>query len=546
MSEWFPRPRSVRDLVWLGPSGELDLEELFELLTSPRAREWRDKVGVTSPEDGSAKPSTRLLCVEQRGGWVFKTDTGEAGERGAVARRLAKLLQIAARVELWHPNKRWLLLRSEALAADGGSVERWWPISACPQLVTLRAVKDWERFARLWARALSLGLERSRVEGIGLDLGPSNFGFEPGERGDPDLAGPLWYIDDETYQPLELSDLAEAIVGRIPEWPNNDSERWRGFGRLIRGLFEPILLRPADWVQLREALEQVLLAPCWSSARAALVAGVERREPASAPIQLRRPTPAPAPPRRTAVIADVHANAPALDAVIREAEAEGVDSWLFLGDVVGYGPHARECVARLASLPGLVGVRGNHDHMACFGLDLRANSMARASLVHARAQLDERARDWLMALPVELLGDGWLAVHGAPVDPLRFNAYVYAMSYRRNLEQLALGSRKLCFYGHTHVPMVYRLAAEREAAPEVITIDDRFEIEIDGAAAMLVNPGSVGQPRDGDPRAAFAIWDRPAARLQFRRVEYELASTCADILAAALPDDLAARLELGR
>jgi diadenosine tetraphosphatase ApaH/serine/threonine PP2A family protein phosphatase len=545
VSEWFPRPRSVRDLVWLGPSADLDVEEVFELLTSPRAREWRDKVGVISPDDGSAKPSTRLLCVEHRGGWVFKTDTGEAGERDVVARRLAKLLQIAARVELWHPSKRWLLLRTEAPAADGGSVERWWPISACPRLATLRAVRDWDRFARLWARALNLGLERSRIEGIGLDLGPSNFGFEPSESSDPSVAGPLWYIDDETYPPLELSDLAEAIVGRIPEWPANDGERWREFGRLIRGLFEPILLRPTDWVQLREALEQVLLAPRWSSARAALVAGVERRVPASA-AAVRPAIPAPAPPRRTAVIADVHANVPALEAVIRSAEAEGVDSWLFLGDAVGYGPHARECVARLASLPGLVGVRGNHDHMACFGVEARANSMARASIAHARAQLDERTREWLMALPVEICGEDWLAVHGAPVDPLRFNAYVYAMSYRRNLDHLAVGSRRLCFYGHTHVPMVYRLGSEASATAEVITVDDRLELELGGAAAMLVNPGSVGQPRDGDPRASFAIWDRPAARLQFRRVEYDFSSTCADILAAALPDDLAARLELGR
>jgi len=541
VNDWFPRPRSVHDLVWLGPSGELDVDRLFALLVSPLAREWRDKVGVTSPDDGSAKASTRLLQVE---GWVFKTDTGAAGSREASLRGVAKLLQLAARAELWHPDKRWFLLRT---VDDRG--ERWWPISACPEVVTLRRVREWERFAPLWASALAMGLELARHKAIGLDLNPANFGVAPEAADGDEFAGQLWYIDDETYGPLEVTDIAEAIVGRIPEWPRINLERWREFGRLLRGLLEPILTRPADWAALSEALAQALIAQRWSSARAALLDGVERRGPPSAPTLRRLAT-----AQRTALISDVHANLPALEAVIAHAEREGVDSWMFLGDAVGYGPHPRECVARLASLSGLTGLRGNHDHMACFGLDAGANSMALSSLRYARAKLGEREREWLMALPVELLGPDWLAVHGAPVDPLRFNAYVYAMSYHRNLAHLEAGSRRLCFHGHTHVPMVYRRGATPEAVAEAVPIDRDAGHEgvainvhaLRGGGAMLVNPGSVGQPRDGDPRAGFAIWERAAGCIRFHRVAYDVASTCADILAAGLPEDLATRLELGR
>ncbi len=534
MSEWFPRPRSVRDLVWLGPSAELDVEQLFELLRSPLASEWRDKVGVIPSSDGSAKSTTRLLCAD---GWVFKTDTTAVGDRPTVERSVAKLFSLAARVELWHPDKRWFLLRTE-------DPEGWWPISVCPRLTTLRAVDGWDEFAPLWARALGFGLERSRLDQVGLDLGPSNFAFEPVSHAEG-LAGALYYIDDETYSALEFCDLAEAIVGRIPEWPHNDIERWREFGLLLRGLLEPVVTRPSEWNRLREALAEVLLAPRWASARAALIEGIERRPPASSPVQLHTVKPTSKEPRRTALISDVHANLPALEVVLAAAEAEGVDSWLFLGDAVGYGPHPHECVARLASLPALTGVRGNHDHMACFGVEPRANSMARASLAFARAQLGEHERQWLMALPTELLGHDWLAVHGAPIDPLRFNAYVYAMSYRRNLEHLAAGSRRVCVHGHTHVPMIYRL--RDDDAAEVIPIPgDGFELSLREGKALLINPGSVGQPRDGDPRAAFAIWDREREHVRFRRVEYDVASTSKDIVAVGLPDDLGVRLELGR
>ncbi|MCA9685429.1 MAG: metallophosphoesterase [Myxococcales bacterium] len=566
MTAWFPRPSSSADIRLLGASGELGVDELLTLLQSPTAVEWRDKVGVISPAEGSAKASTRLLAS---GGWVFKTDTGQAEpSRGGPQIRIARLLQVASRVEIWHPDKRWFLLRSE---------DRWWPVSVCPQLLTLRAITDWRRFSRSWSGVIARAIELSRHHNIGLDLGPANFAIEAGL--DP-AAAPIWYIDDELYPALELSEIAAAIVNRIPEQPALDDDDWYDFGQELRGRLEPYIAGPWQWSELFLQIGDVPLAASHDEARAALLTGLRELddkvafaassasgwrivdlgrddeprdldEPLANADTSHPPTSSATQPALTAVLADVHGNLAALEAVIAAAEAEGVDSWLFLGDAVGYGPHSREVVARLASLPNFAGIRGNHDHMLCFGGEHEANSLARVSLAHARRTMDEAGRAWLMTLPVELRGpladddQGWLAVHGAPVDPARFTAYVYSLNFRANLEHLVADPARLCFHGHTHVPAVYCL---RKAAGvgEQLELDEDRELVLPTAVATLVNPGSVGQPRDGDIRASFALWDRRAMRLRLRRLRYPLSQTTAAMVAAGLPDDLVARLEIGR
>lgn len=530
-SAWFPRPSAPEDLRLLGASGELGRDEIYALLHDAEAHEWRERVGVSSPADGSGKASTRLLKVR---GWVFKTDTLQAeAERAGPQERLADYLRLVNRVELWHPDKRWFLLRTH----DPELGERWWPVSVCPELETLRGLADWAALRQPWAKVIGRSLELSNRHGVGLDLGPANFGFEA-EAGP---RAPVWYLDDETYPALELADIAQAVVNRIPEHEAVEAGAWRAYARELRGQLEPSIVGPWQWRELLLQLQDVALAPRWQPRRAALVRGLR-----DVSEMRRRAAPRREQPRLTAVIADVHANLPALEAVINAAESAGVDSWLFLGDAVGYGPHVEACVRRLAELPNFLGVRGNHDHMVCFGGEEEANRLARSSLRYAREQLGDRSSGWLMSLPVELLREDWMAVHGAPVDPRRFMAYVYQLSFRANLEHLAAGPRRLCFHGHTHVPMIYRLAEAEGSEPESITVDEGFEFELEGARAVLVNPGSIGQPRDGDTRSSFVLWDRVADRLRFRRVRYPVLSTIAAVHDAGLPEDLAARLEIGR
>jgi predicted phosphodiesterase len=470
------------------------------------------------------------------GDWVFKTDTGLCRDAPIdAATSAAGLVALAARVELWHPHKRWFLLHG-----DGPGGRRWWPVSVCPRLQSLRSLSQWECFARLWARALNLAVARSRQHEVGLDLNPSNFGFQVCDACEEfGTNSGVWYLDDETYRPLESADVAEALVGRIPEWPRNSDATWQEFGVLLRGLLEPIVSKPRRWDQLCADIGEVLLAPRWEAARAALLSGIVAGQPRSSASR-----PQPRHPRRVGLIADVHANLPALEAVIARAEREGVDGWMFLGDAVGYGPQPRECVARLAALPNLIAVRGNHDHMACFGVEPHANEMARKAMHYTRATLDDWECRWLAALPIEQRGEGWVAVHGAPIDPTRMHAYVYAMSCRQNLDHLVREGLSLCFNGHTHVPMVYR----RTPAHSVETLRPREGTSVDlrSVSAAMINPGSVGQPRDGDARASFAIWDRDAQAVKFLRVEYAVGDVIASIRRLGLADDLALRLELGR
>lgn len=563
---WFPRPRAPSDVRPLGASGELGVDEMFARLCDTAAHEWRERVAVTSPADGSAKATTRLLRVQ---GWVFKTDTTQAErEREGPQARLAKLVRLAHRIELWHPDKRWALLRSPDTGLPGPPRAEpwWWPLSLCPELVTLRSLADWSSRSRAWAAVLALALDMSQRHGIGLDLGPANFGLAASDTGELETAR-LWYLDDELYPPLEPVDLAHAIVARIPEQPEIEREQWRDFGTYLRALLKPRMPGEMAWRELLRVLGDPFLAERWHAQRSALHEGLQhgsqprpklalvRSEAPSehdeAPLarahessaELRAQTFAAPGLSRTAVIADIHANLPALDAVIAAAEREGVDSWLCLGDVVGYGPHPRACIERLRALPNLLAIRGNHDHMCCFGGEHASNRLARTVLAWTRSVLDEAALRWLMTLPTEHLDAEWLAVHGAPIDPDRFTAYVYTLSFRANLNHLAASPRKLCLHGHTHVPMIYRLATAEQAEQRVGEQD--LELVLDDAPTLL-NPGSVGQPRDGDRRAAFAIWDRARRSFAFRRVAYPVHETIAALAELGLPEELAARLELGR
>ncbi|MFW5920417.1 MAG: metallophosphoesterase family protein, partial [Polyangiales bacterium] len=360
---------------------------------------------------------------------------------------------------------------------------------------------------------------------VGLDLNPANFGWDTG--------GALHYLDDEVYEPSSMREIAEAAVSRIPEEPQADRKTWRHWGGRLRETLEPWVRGPADEHDLRLGAEQYPVTPAFRERRWAFVAGLV---PRAAPRRRNHP-------RRTCVLADVHGNLPALEAVLRDAEREGADSFLFLGDAVGYGPHPLECVARLADLRRAIWIRGNHDHAIGTGaLEEGMNRLARECALWTRQSIDDEARRWLADLPVEHRDSDWLAVHGAPRDPHHFLAYVYEMTFRENLENLERRELSVCFYGHTHVPFVHRKtpdgAREKLGAPPVV--------ELAEGTILLVNPGSVGQPRNGDPRASYALWDRDTNRIAFSSVPYPVERCVRDLRRAGLAPDLAHRLEMGR
>jgi diadenosine tetraphosphatase ApaH/serine/threonine PP2A family protein phosphatase len=238
---------------------------------------------------------------------------------------------------------------------------------------------------------------------------------------------------------------------------------------------------------------------------------------------------------RVAVLSDIHSNLVALDAVL--AHAGPVDALWHLGDIVGYGPDPDGVVGRLAERAA-VGVRGNHDAAAIGGLEIDwFNPEARAAIEWTRRAMSDATRSWLAALPERRVLEGITLVHGSPRDPIR----EYISDRFVAEDNLAVLESRHALHGHTHVPVAWLEGGSRVS---LLRVDDGSSLEL-GRTRALLNPGSVGQPRDGDPRAAYLVLDTDAGLVRWHRVPYEIAPVQAAIRAAGLPPRLADRLAVG-
>jgi diadenosine tetraphosphatase ApaH/serine/threonine PP2A family protein phosphatase len=238
---------------------------------------------------------------------------------------------------------------------------------------------------------------------------------------------------------------------------------------------------------------------------------------------------------RIAVLSDIHSNLVALDAVL--LHAGDVDAIWHLGDVVGYGPEPDAVVDRLTERKA-TGVRGNHDAAAIGGDEIEwFNADARAAAEWTRDTMSAATRQWLAALPERRAIEDKTLVHGSPRDPLR----EYITDSAIAADNMELLETRHGLHGHTHVPVAWIATPDRVA---LVHARDATALEL-GAYRTMLNPGSVGQPRDGDPRAAYLVLDLDLGRVTWHRVEYDVAPVQAAIRAAGLPGRLAARLAVG-
>ena len=240
---------------------------------------------------------------------------------------------------------------------------------------------------------------------------------------------------------------------------------------------------------------------------------------------------------RTLVISDVHANLPALEAVLQDAG--NIDAVWCLGDLVGYGPFPNQCVERIRSLPNLVSLLGNHDAAALGQIDVEAfNLEARLSVTWMKSELTPDALEFLNSLPEKVVvGDVTLA-HGSPRNPV----WEYILDVRTAAVNFRYFETQLCFIGHTHLPTVYTLAEENDLAKVSMPGTNQG---LDLAERMILNPGSVGQPRDHDPRASYAIYFPEEHVWEYHRADYDVASVQQRILDLGLPPRHAIRLSEG-
>jgi predicted phosphodiesterase len=246
---------------------------------------------------------------------------------------------------------------------------------------------------------------------------------------------------------------------------------------------------------------------------------------------------------RTLIVSDIHGNFVALEAVLRDAESGGsIDAVWCLGDTVGYGPQPSECISRLREL-GTVWVAGNHERAAtgAMGTEYFNPDAARAAL-WTRERLSEQERTALDALP-EVIAEGeFTLVHGTLRDPV----WEYLYSEETALAHLELQETPFGLVGHTHVPAVAYQHPDWTQECDFYLQRHGDAVRLPERGKMVLNPGSVGQPRDADPRAAYALYDPGAGELFFVRVEYAVNATQKLMAEADLPRWLIERLSQGR
>ncbi|MDR1534280.1 MAG: metallophosphatase family protein [Planctomycetota bacterium] len=237
-----------------------------------------------------------------------------------------------------------------------------------------------------------------------------------------------------------------------------------------------------------------------------------------------------------AVLGDIHGNLEALDAVLAVCEASRVDCYLCLGDIVGYGANPNECVDRIREIGALV-VCGNHDHAVIGAQNLSYfNSHAKEAVIWTARQLTDASKQWLKTLPLVQHLPDFSLVHGSLQSPELFNYVQTIKDADYNFRQM---DRPLLFLGHSHYPLAFF-----DTNPMTYTLDP--VIPLDFSIKTVINIGSVGQPRDENPRSCFAVYDTGASKVELIRVEYDIDTAADKIAAAGLPQTLALRLALGK
>ena len=240
---------------------------------------------------------------------------------------------------------------------------------------------------------------------------------------------------------------------------------------------------------------------------------------------------------RTLIISDIHANLAALEAVLTDATP--FDAVWCLGDLVGYGPNPNECVERIVQLPNLQCVLGNHDAAAVGKIEVDAfNPEARKTVLWNQEKLTIANKEYLKSLPERVNLDYITLVHGSPYRPI----WEYLLDTRTATISFEFFDKPYCFVGHTHLPVLYHLPDDRQTA-QLIVPEHVSQMTL--APRAILNPGSVGQPRDRDPRAAYAILDLTDFTWEWHRVEYDIQSVQEQMHEANLPERHITRLSAG-
>jgi len=241
---------------------------------------------------------------------------------------------------------------------------------------------------------------------------------------------------------------------------------------------------------------------------------------------------------RYAVISDIHGNLEAFESALSVISEERVDRYIFAGDIIGYGADPKGCIKLLKSLNPAVSIAGNHEWGAIEKLDISYFSeTARAAMLWTKKELDSGEIEYLRSFPLAYEDENMTIVHGTLNMPEEF---YYIFDTEDAYVTLSQMKNPLCFVGHSHVPGIFTFDQKK------VEYLERADVKIDTERRYLVNVGSVGQPRDGNAAASFAIYDDEELTVEIKRARYDVKKAQAKILKAGLPAELAGRLSEGR
>ena len=238
---------------------------------------------------------------------------------------------------------------------------------------------------------------------------------------------------------------------------------------------------------------------------------------------------------RILVFSDIHSNLTALEAVL--SIAGNMDAYWCLGDLVGYGPDPNECIERVRGLPNLLCVRGNHDAATLGEVDQQTfNHEAGLAITWTKRILNAESQKFLLSLPEKIIEGDVTLVHGSPRNPV----WDYVMDYMTAVRTFSYFNTRICMVGHTHVPAIWKEDIDKHPSGHMM---DYHKTPI--LSKTILNPGSVGQPRDHDPRASYAIFDSDKSTWELRRISYDYTAVQDRIKTSGLPWRHALRLAEG-
>ncbi len=444
------------------------------------------------------------------------------------------------KIAVHHPHKTWFI--SYSVATESTLVG-----SICPRLNALHVVfkkppqtiADRLRYVQILTCVFKVYLNVAKTKGYKLDEGLSNFAIDDNDQ--------VYYLDDEYYSwdgfisfavmlgvfirntpwldHAFMQDISDNLVALIDQI-FNDSHNRIVISAQLQSLFMP---SDAKHDLLTILIQGFNKTPLQASHSNILSTTQTEKKPLSSKKS-----------RYFAVMADIHSNEIALDCVLEFYQEHGITQGIILGDIVGYGPSPAMCIDKLQSSPFKI-IKGNHDHAVVTGNTNKGFSkIAKIAINWTIEQLNTSEKEWLKDLPAYRQQDNWLAVHGAPIDPEFFYAYVYLMTANDNLDILQDKKIPYCFHGHSHMPGIF---TRKNQSVEYLK---NKKINLSVYPHSLICPGSVGQPRNGNSNAQCAIYDREQNIMEWFNLPYAVDTVVQRIKQHNLPEELWQRLLAGK